>query len=395
MKFKNPLVIAPSPLTSKVKWLIEADKRGAAAASTKLTFIQQPFYGKLRMHTSPRIASLICYDRRLDIQEGLRLVDEAKSKTSLVIFANITHDNEDMDGWAFLASEHEQAGADIIEANLICPNVGLATKSIKGQTAITDGEHGGAITGQDPEKVANVIRALKDSVKIPVVAKLTPNVSDIGTIARACEDAGADGVCLAGGQSGLPLIDIYNGGQPGYHLLGGVSHGSLGGPACRNMGFSHVAQVAMNTGLGVIGGGGLETPEDCIMMMMWGATLVTMCTSIMWHGWDVADKAVRGMESYLDEMQVTYEDIIGKSLPYLRSSSDLTATPGWALVDRELCNGCGKCTRPGHCDAVTIVDRKSVIEGQRGLGCGICVAFCPTGAISMPAQKPDPNPEHD
>lgn len=387
VKFKNPLVIASSPLTSKIKWLIEADKRDVAAVSTKLTFIQQPFYGKLRMHTSPKLSSLICYDRRLDIQEGLRLVEEAKKKTNLVIFANITHDNEDMDGWALLAREHEKAGADIIEANMICPNVGLSTKSIRGQEALIDGEHGGAITGQNPEKVANVVRALKDSVKIPVVAKLTPNVSDVGIIAKACEDAGADGICLAGGQSSLPPVDIYNGGQPGYHLLSGVSHGSLGGPACRNMGFSQVAQVAKKTGIPVIGGGGLETAEECVMMMMWGATLVTMCTSIMWYGWDLAGKAVNGMEAYLEKMQVDYHDIIGKSLPYLRSSSDLTAMRGWAVVDRELCIGCGKCEKPGHCDAVTIVDKKSVIDGEKCLGCGICAGFCPTKAISMPLQE--------
>lgn len=387
VKFKNPLVIASSPLTNKIKWLIEADKRDVAAVSTKLTFIQQPFYGKLRMHTSPKLSSLICYDRRLDLHEGLRLVEEAKKKTNLVIFANITHDNEDMDGWALLAREHEKAGADIIEANLICPNVGLSTKCIKGQEAISEGEHGGAITGQSTEKVANVIRALKQAVNIPVIAKLTPNVSDIGVIAKACEEAGADGICLAGGQSSLPPVDIYNGGQPGYHLLNGVSHGSLGGPACRNMGFSHVAQVVKKTAIPVIGGGGLETAEECIMMMMWGATLVTMCTSVMWYGWDLAGKAVNGMEAYLEKTHVSYNDIIGKSVPYLRSSSELEALRGWAVVDQEECIGCGKCAKPGHCDAVTIVDKKSVIDGEKCLGCGICVGFCPTKAISMPLQN--------
>jgi dihydroorotate dehydrogenase/Pyruvate/2-oxoacid:ferredoxin oxidoreductase delta subunit len=383
VNFKNPLVIASSPLTSKLKWLIEADKRGVAAVSTKLTFIQQPFYGKLRMHTNPKLASLVCYDRRLDLEEGVRLVEEAKKKTDLVIFANITHDNEDMDGWALLAREHEKAGTDIIEANLICPNVGLSTKNICGQEALREGEHGGAITGQNPEKVARVIRALKESVKIPVIAKLTPNVSDISTIAKTCELAGADGICLAGGQSSLPPVDIYNNGKPGYYLLRGVSHGSLGGPACRNMAFSQIAQVAKRTGLPVVGGGGLQSADECIMMMMWGATLVTMCTSIMWHGWDVASEAVRGMEAYLSKAGATYQSIIGKSLPHLCSSSELEAIKGWAEVDNDKCTGCGKCEKPGHCDAVIIADKKSVIIAEKCLGCGICVAFCPTGAISI------------
>lgn len=386
VKFKNPLVIASSPLTSKLKWLMEADKQGVAAVSTKLTFIRQPFYGKLRMYTNPKIASLVCYDRRLDIQEGLRLVDGAKKKTNLVIFANITHDCNDLDGWALLGKEHEKAGADIIEANLICPNIGLSTKNIHGEGFLKKGDYGGAVAGQIPGKAASVIKALKESVKIPVVAKLTPNVTDISIIAKACESAGADGVCLAGGQSSLPPVDIYNEGKPCYPLLEGVSHGSLCGPACLNMAFSQVAQVAKKTALPIIGGGGLQTAEECIMMMMWGASLVTMCTSIMWYGWNIAGNVVRGIETYIERINANYQDIIGKSLQYLRYSIDLKASKGWATVDSEKCNGCGKCKQPGHCDAVSIKNKKSVIESEKCLGCGICAALCPTGAITLKVQ---------
>ena len=383
VKLKNPMVIASSPLTSKLKWLIEADKAGAAAVSTKLTFIKQPFYGKLRMHTSTKTGSLICYDRRLDLHEGLKLVEDAKAKTDLVIFANITHDNEDMEGWSTLAKEHEKAGADIIEANLICPNVGLSTKSIRGLEALGADELGGAITGQNTEKVKLVIKTLKESVKIPVIAKLTPNVADIGMIAKAAKEAGVDGICLAGGQSALPPVDIYNEGKPEYHLMDGVAHGSLGGPACKFMGFSHVAQVYQKTGLPVIGGGGLETAEDCIMMMMWGATLVTVCTSVMWYGWEVVEKAVKGIERYLEQNHLTYEALTGKSIPHLRSSSKLDALPGWPEVDIDKCTGCGRCAKPGHCDAVEIIGGKSVVTGENCLGCGICIGLCPTKALKM------------
>lgn len=383
VEFNNPIVVASSPLTSKLKWLIEAEKHGAAAVSTKLTFVRQPFYGKLRMSSRHRQYSLICYDRRLDMDEGFRLVEEAKENTKLVVFANLTHDNEDMDGWAMLAKGFENSGADIIEANLICPNVGLSTKSIKGKEGLIGSEHGGAITGQDPEKVKQVISTLKEVCKIPVVAKLTPNVADIGEIAIACETAGADGVCLAGGQSALPLVDIYNGGKPDYALLNGVAHSSLGGPSCLAMGFSHVAQAYQKTSLPVIGGGGLEKFDECLMMMMWGATLVTMCTSVMWHGWEVISRAREGMEAYLERTGTTYEEIIGKSIPYLRPSSQLEATSGYPTVDFSKCTGCGICTKPGHCDAVRIEGKYPVFDPDLCLGCGICIHLCPTKALSM------------
>ncbi len=345
VKLRNPFVVASSPLTSKIEWLKQAEEHGAAAASTKLTFIKQPFYGKLRMYNSLKEASIICYDRRLDIEEGLELTRKAKEQTDLVIFTNITSDSADLEGWARLAREHEQAGADLIEANLICPNVGLSTKSIKGIEAMSSTELGGAITGQNPELVGQVVATLKANVKIPVVVKLTPNVTDIGLIAIACQNAGANGVCLAGAQSSLPAVDIYNNGRPKYELLNGVSHGSLGGPATKLMAFSQVAQVSTKTKLPIVGGGGLETAEDAIMMMMWGATLVTYCTSIMWYGWDVVRKTVDGMKEYMDRMGYSdYREIIGRSLQYLRPSSGLEALPGHPLIDQNKCVGCGRCT---------------------------------------------------
>ena len=381
--FKNPIVVASSPLTNKIKWLVEADKHGAAAVSTKLTFIKQPFYGKLRMSSKRNQYSLICYDRRLDMDEGLRLVEQGKAQTDLVIFANMTHDSEDLEGWITLARGFENAGADIIEANFICPNIGLSTQNIKGKEGLEKSELGGAVTGQNPEKVTQVIKALKQSVKIPVVAKLTPNVSDIGLIARACEAAGADGVCLAGGQSALPLVDIFNAGKPDYALLDGVAHSSLGGPACTAMGFSHVAQVYQKTGLPIIGGGGLEKADECLMMMMWGATLVTMCTSIMWNGWEVVDKAVAGMEEILKTINESYTSIIGKSTLYLRSSSKLEAVAGYPVADLSKCTGCGQCAKPGHCDAIYMDGKKPVISADKCLGCGICAHLCPAKALKM------------
>lgn len=384
IEFKNPFVVASSPLTSKIEWLVEADRKGAAAVSTKLAFIRQPFYGKLRMHTYPNNGSIICYDRRLDLDESLRLVDEGKKRTGLKLFANITNDSGDLDGWALLAQKHEEAGADMIEANMICPNIGLSTKSIKGEEAISKTEQGGAITGQNPEKIREIVKTLKKTVKIPVVVKLTPNVSDIGITARAAQDAGADAVCVAGGQSSLPMVDIYNNGKPRFHLLNGVSHGSLGGPAAKLMCYSLIANIAKKTSLPIVGGGGLESFEDCITAMMWGSSMVTACTSIMWYGWDVVENITRGMEDYMLKMGYKdYGDIIGKSLVHLRSSSELEALKGWPVVDRDKCTGCGRCEKPGHCSAVKIIDKKSVIAQEKCLGCGICLALCPVKAMTM------------
>lgn len=381
VKFKNPFVVASSPLTARLEVLQEADRAGAAAASTKLTFIKQPFYGKLRMYNDPRVGSIVCHDRRLDMDEAVRLVGEAKKKTSLVLFTNITHDAEDLDGWATLARAMENAGADLIEANLICPNITLTAKQLGEEDSGERGERGGAITGQDPDAARNVARALKESVSIPVVCKLTPNVTDITAIARACEEGGADGICLAGAQLCLPPVDIYNPNRV-YPLLQGASMGSLGGPATRLMGYAAVAQTAKRVNIPIVGGGGLQKWRHGIEYMMWGATLVTACTEIMWRGWEVVAKIVEGMEKFLlDQGYNSYNEIIRRALPNLRAAADLKALPGAPVVDLERCNGCGICLKPGHCFAITLADEKAVVDAEQCYGCGICVAVCSRKAL--------------
>lgn len=384
VKFKNPFVVASSPLTSKIEVLMAADRAGAAAASTKLTFIKQPFYGKLRMYNDPKVGSIVCHDRRLDLEEAQRLIEEAKEKTSLVLFSNITHDAADLEGWARLARAMESAGADLIEANFICPNITLTAKQLAAGSDGEMGEKGGAITGQDPDAARNVARALKESVGIPVVCKLTPNVTDITAIALACQEGGADGICLAGAQLSLPPVDIY---KPDaiYPLLQGASMGSLGGPASRLMGYAAVAQTARRVQVPIIGGGGLQTWEHAIQFMMWGASLVTACTEIMWRGWDVVTRIVDGMEEFrLEQGYGSYDEIAGRALANLRPAAELETLPGAPVVDLDRCTGCGFCVKPGHCYAITVVGGKAVVDPDLCYGCGICLALCPTSALSFP-----------
>ncbi len=381
LKFKNPYVVASSPLTAKVKWLRAAADAGAAAVSTKLTFIKQPFYGKLRMYDDTSVGSIVCHDRRLDLEEGVRLVEEGKRYTGdMIYFCNITHDAQDPEGWVRIAKSLENAGADIIETNFICPNLSLTAKSL-GQ----EGPSGGAIPGQSPELSRRIVEALKADIKIPIVCKLTPNVTDLPSIALACEDAGADGICVAGGQLSLAPMDIYHPDNI-YPLLDGASMGSLGGPSARLLGFAMVAQLANRCRVPIIGGGGLETWEHAVQFMMWGATLITVCTHLMWWGWDTIGETLRGMEAFMEsEGYAGYEELIGRSLKHFRAAEDLRAKVGSAVVDEDLCIGCGTCLKPGHCDAITLEDDIACVDPEACLGCGICAALCPVDAISMSA----------
>lgn len=141
---------------------------------------------------------------------------------------------------------------EIIEVNVSCPNV-----------------HGGGMSfGTDPRSVAEVTRAVKDVTHKPVYIKLSPNVTDITVMARAAEDAGADGICLINTLLGM-RIDVRRRKPVIANVMGGFS-----GPAVFPVALRMVYQVAGACSVPVMGCGGVTTARDVIEMMMAGATAV-------------------------------------------------------------------------------------------------------------------------
>ena len=140
----------------------------------------------------------------------------------------------------------------ILEVNISCPNV-----------------HGGGMAfGSSPEAAAEVTRAVKAVTKKPVFMKLSPNVTDIAAIARACEDAGADGVSLIN-----TLLAMRIGLKTKKPVLANGT-GGLSGPAVFPVAVRMVYQVYEAVGIPIIGMGGVSSPEDVIEMMLAGATAV-------------------------------------------------------------------------------------------------------------------------
>lgn len=144
----------------------------------------------------------------------------------------------------------EQVG--IIEVNVSCPNV----------------RHGGMSFGTSPEAAAEVTRAVKAVTTKPVLIKLSPNVTDIVAIAKACEEAGADGICLINTLLGM-RIDVVRRKPVIANTMGGFS-----GPAIFPVAVRMVYQVSKACRIPVMGCGGVTTAREVIEMMMAGATAV-------------------------------------------------------------------------------------------------------------------------
>lgn len=139
-----------------------------------------------------------------------------------------------------------------LELNISCPNV----------------KHGGLAFGTDPDAAASVVSSVKKAVRKPVIVKLSPNVTDITAIAKACEAAGADGLSLINTMLGM-RIDLKTGKPVIANVMGGFS-----GPAVFPVALRMVYQVYEAVDIPVVGIGGIRSAEDVIEMMLAGATAV-------------------------------------------------------------------------------------------------------------------------
>ena len=183
--------------------------------------------------------------------------------------------------------EQEQVGW--LEVNISCPNV-----------------HGGGMSfGTDPQAAAAVTRAVKATTTKPVIMKLTPNVTDIASIAHACEDAGADALSLINTIKGM-RIDL-NTRQP---VLANVT-GGLSGPAVFPVALGMVWKVSQTVKIPVIGLGGVRSAEDVIEMMLAGATAVEIGAANLVNPFACRD-IIENLPAVMDRYQInTLREITG------------------------------------------------------------------------------------
>ncbi len=179
-----------------------------------------------------------------------------------IVIANIS--GFSLEEYEMTAAAFDKAeGVDILEINISCPNV----------------HHGGMAFGVTPEGAASVCRAVKAACEKPVFMKLTPNVTDIGAIAAACQNAGADGITLINTLLGM-VIDPRTGKPIVSTKMAGFS-----GPAIKPVALRMVYQVYGRVSIPVIGVGGIACADDVIEMMSAGASAVQVGAQTLIDPW--------------------------------------------------------------------------------------------------------------
>jgi len=178
---------------------------------------------------------------------------------------------------------------DALEVNISCPNV----------------KKGGVAFGTVPEMAAEVTKAVKKRTDLPVIVKLSPNVTNISTMARAVEDAGADAVSLINTLIGM-AIDIRSRRPKLANVIGGLS-----GPAIKPVALRMVWQTAQAVSIPVIGIGGISTAEDALEFLLAGATAIQVGTANFYQP-QSAEMIIDGLKEYLDAQgENSVRDIIG------------------------------------------------------------------------------------
>ncbi len=180
-------------------------------------------------------------------------------------------------------------GISAIEVNISCPNV----------------KKGGVAFGSDPKMAAAVTQAVKENTTLPVIVKLSPNVSDITKIAGAVEQAGADCVSLINTLIGM-AVNLKTRRPHLANIIGGLS-----GPAIKPVALRMVYQVAKSVSIPVIGIGGIESAEDALEFMLAGATAVQIGTANFINP-RASEEVVEGISDYVIEQKLhSVREMIG------------------------------------------------------------------------------------
>lgn len=381
---ENPCLLSAAPPTRKKEGIAAAFRLGWAGAVTKTCTAHNLIAGD----TPRRFAVL--RGRAGDITgfeniEGLshypisyweQVVGELKEEfPTKAIIASIMGDSR-KESWQDLAQRMEAAGADALELNLSCPHF----RTDQGM---------GAATGKSADLSADITAWVKEVTSIPIIVKLTPNVSDIGEIARAAVHAGADALSAINTVQALMGVDIDTF-EPlpsvdGYSAFGGYS-----GPAIKPIGLRCVAQLAQTVRVPIHGIGGITTWQNVVEYMAVGASCVQVCTAVMLNGYGIIKPILAGLQDYVARKGIEkLSGITGTALTKITAREKLNMNWGVrsALVRPEACIKCGRCaTVCGESGkaAITFSDGiVTVVDRAICDGCSLCTHVCPSKVLAL------------
>jgi len=286
IKLKNPTILASGILGISSELLVNVAKAGAGAVTSKSCGLL-PRTG----HPNPTVLE---WEHGLvnavglsnpGVEEEVKELKKARIKLKelgVPLVASFFADN--LDNFAVMAEKLSEAEPDFLEANISCPN----TESDLGRMFAAEVGTATAVT-----------RAVKKRTKIPLIVKLSPNVTDIKEIAKAVEKAGADAISAINTVGPGMFIDIESGKPILANKVGGLS-----GPAIRPIAIAKVFEICSVVKIPVIGIGGITYGKDAIEMIMAGASAVGVGSAVYYRGTKVFAKINQEIEKFMKDHQL-------------------------------------------------------------------------------------------
>ena len=275
----------------------------------------------------------------------------------------------------------EETEADGMELNFGCPH-GMSERGM------------GSAVGQVPEYIEMVVRWCKANTRMPVITKLTPNITDIRKPARAAHAGGTDAVSLINTINSITAVDLDNF-APEPTIDGKGSHGGYCGPAVKPIALHMVAEIARDPetrGLPISGIGGVTTWRDAAEFLALGAGNVQVCTAAMTYGFKIVQEMIEGLKNWMDAKgHATLDDIVGRAAPNVTDWQYLNLNYiAKARINQDACIKCGRChiacEDTSHQAITNMVDgvRHFEVIDEECVGCNLCVNVCPVeGCITM------------
>ena len=388
VELKNPFIVASGPTAKRVDQLELAERCGWAAASLKQTFNPVPYinYEPRYRWLKKEKLHIFTAEYRLDMESGLRLMEEGRKRCKeMILIANYSYVQGDLEGWVDAARRFEAAGAQMLELNFCCPNMSFNV-DVSAKDSKERRPSSGASMGQDENSVRLVIEKTREVTQLPIIAKITPEGGRIAEVSKVAYEAGAAAVCSVANRLGIPPIDIWNYKKPIYNLQGENTMGCLSGPWIKPLALRDVFEIRKLVGPAphINGTGGIASMQDAVQMMMCGADSIGVCTETMIHGFGVLEKWMKSLKDYMKKMGFqTVRDIRDLLIREIKSAAELTVWAGVAQVDPEKCSSCGLCAEIGHCNAIILTDAAASVLPELCHGCSTCIDICPREAIQM------------
>ncbi len=385
----NPFWLASAPPTDKAYNVERAFRAGWGGAVWKTLGEDPPIvntasrYGAIS-YKGLRVAGFnnieLITDRPLQVNlDEITSVKKRWPKRALVVSLMVPCTE---DSWKNILRRVESTNADGVELNFGCPH-GMSERGM------------GSAVGQVPDYVEMVTRWCKQHTRMPVIVKLTPNVTSILPPARAAVKGGADALSLINTINSIVSIDLDLM-APEPTVDGKGTHGGYCGPAVKPIALHMAAEIARDHdchNIPVSAIGGIETWRDAAEFIALGARSVQVCTAAMHYGFKMVDDVIDGLERWMEKSRYDrIEDFRGRAVKNVTDWQYLNLNyKTVAEIDQDLCIKCGLChvvcEDTAHQAVAALRNdgrrRYQVIDAEC-VGCNLCMHVCPVeGCITM------------